>query len=76
MFDPFMGAGQTALACLQRDRRYLGYDLDQSHVEIGERQALLVRTVGPDQVSKPRSRRTRLSLQRSTSTTTASKEPS
>lgn len=35
--DPFMGSGSTLVAANRLERRYLGYDLDPSYVEIAER---------------------------------------
>jgi modification methylase len=37
VLDPFMGSGQTALAALKAGRRYVGYDIDDSYVELAER---------------------------------------
>jgi site-specific DNA-methyltransferase (adenine-specific) len=37
VLDPFMGAGQTALACVATDRRYVGYDLEADYVELARR---------------------------------------
>ncbi len=34
--DPFMGSGTTLVAANRLDRRYLGYDLDPSYVEIAK----------------------------------------
>ncbi|MCU1495855.1 MAG: modification methylase [Acidimicrobiaceae bacterium] len=37
VLDPFSGGGQTSLACLATDRRYVGVDLDKKYVELGNR---------------------------------------
>ena len=29
VFDPFMGSGTTAIACLNTDRQYIGFELDE-----------------------------------------------
>jgi DNA modification methylase len=34
VLDPFMGSGSTLVAAAQLDRRYAGYDLDQTYVDI------------------------------------------
>lgn len=40
VLDPFMGSGSTAVACVETDRRYVGYDIDPGCVErAGERVA-------------------------------------
>lgn len=77
VLDPFMGAGQTALACLKTGRHYIGYDLDQSYVELAERRIAelrgaserqpLLTSVPPEEVedlTKVRVRRPRLVVQR------------
>jgi len=35
--DPFMGSGQTALAALKANRRYVGYEIDDHYVRLAER---------------------------------------
>ena len=37
VLDPFMGAGSTALAAVQTDRRYVGYDTDPEYVALANR---------------------------------------
>jgi modification methylase len=37
ILDPFMGSGQTALAALQGDRHYLGYELEADYVRLAEK---------------------------------------
>jgi site-specific DNA-methyltransferase (adenine-specific) len=36
VLDPFLGSGTTAVAALRSDRHYVGYDLDQSYVQLAE----------------------------------------
>ncbi len=36
VLDPFLGSGTTAVAAARRGRRYVGYDIDPSYVEIAE----------------------------------------
>ena len=31
VFDPFMGSGTTAIACLNTDRQYIGFELDETY---------------------------------------------
>ena len=34
VFDPFMGAGTTGVACIQTKRRFVGVELDKQHVKL------------------------------------------
>lgn len=36
VLDPFIGAGSTALACMNLNRNYIGIDLDEKYVKISE----------------------------------------
>lgn len=36
VLDPFMGSGQTAIAVLQADRKYVGYESNKKYVELAE----------------------------------------
>lgn len=36
VLDPFIGAGSTALACLNLNRNYIGIDLDEKYVKISK----------------------------------------
>ncbi|HUZ10517.1 MAG TPA: site-specific DNA-methyltransferase [Acidimicrobiales bacterium] len=36
VLDPFVGAGTTAVAALRTGRHYVGYDLDESYVQLAE----------------------------------------
>lgn len=36
VLDPFMGAGSTALAAMKSDRHYIGYEIDQTYVDVAE----------------------------------------
>jgi len=37
VLDPFMGSGQTALAALQADRHYIGYEISAEYVDLADR---------------------------------------
>jgi site-specific DNA-methyltransferase (adenine-specific) len=37
VLDPFMGAGSTAVAAVQTERFYVGFDTDASYIELAER---------------------------------------
>jgi len=37
VLDPFMGSGQTAIAALQANRHYFGYEIDAQYVALAER---------------------------------------
>lgn len=37
ILDPFMGSGQTALAAIKTNRKYVGYEINPSYVEMAER---------------------------------------
>jgi len=34
VLDPFMGSGQTAIAAVKSDRRYVGYEIDEKYVRL------------------------------------------
>jgi DNA modification methylase len=36
ILDPFMGSGTTALAALQAERKYIGYEIDPAYVKLAE----------------------------------------
>jgi site-specific DNA-methyltransferase (adenine-specific) len=40
VLDPFMGAGSTAVAAVQSDRRYVGYDTEAEYGVLAERRVL------------------------------------
>nr|MDO8134176.1 site-specific DNA-methyltransferase [Candidatus Njordarchaeum guaymaensis] len=37
VLDPFIGSGTTAIAALQTNRYYIGYDIDKEYVELAEK---------------------------------------
>jgi DNA modification methylase len=37
VLDPFLGSGSTAIAALQGDRRYLGYEIEPNYVRLAEK---------------------------------------
>jgi DNA modification methylase len=37
VLDPFMGSGQTAIAAIKTKRHYVGYEIEESYVELAER---------------------------------------
>lgn len=37
VLDPFMGSGTTAVACIQSKRQYIGFEINQEYIEIGEK---------------------------------------
>jgi modification methylase len=37
VLDPYMGSGSTALACVETERRYVGYDTDDSYVDLSRK---------------------------------------
>ena len=36
VLDPFMGSGTTAIACLETDRRYVGFEISEDYCKIAE----------------------------------------
>src|SRR5689334_6208329 len=50
VLDPFMGSGSTLVAAARRGRRYIGYDLDATYVDIAR---LRVRDEGGPPVAGP-----------------------
>ena len=37
VLDPFMGSGTTAIAALETDRKYVGYEIDEEYVKLAEK---------------------------------------
>ena len=37
VLDPFMGSGTTAVACVNLDRRYIGFDISEKYCEIANK---------------------------------------
>lgn len=37
ILDPFMGSGTTAVACIESNRRYMGFDINEEYIKITER---------------------------------------
>jgi len=37
VLDPFIGSGTTAIAALQTNRRYVGYEINKEYVELAEK---------------------------------------
>ena len=37
VLDPFMGSGTTAVACVQCERRYIGFDINDEYIKITEK---------------------------------------
>lgn len=37
VLDPFMGSGQTAIACLITNRKFIGYEINPNYVSLAER---------------------------------------
>ena len=40
IFDPFIGSGTTAVAAIETNRHYLGYELDPEYFEIAQERIL------------------------------------
>ena len=36
MFDPFVGGGSTALACINTNRNFIGYELNEDYFNIAK----------------------------------------
>ena len=37
VLDPFMGSGQTAIAALKSERKYVGYDISKEYIELAKK---------------------------------------
>lgn len=37
MLDPFIGSGTTAVACMNKNRSYLGFELDEDYYNIAKK---------------------------------------
>lgn len=36
VFDPFMGSGSTAVACIKTNRNYIGFEVDEEYISIAD----------------------------------------
>ena len=36
VLDPFMGSGQTALAALNNQRRFVGYEINEDYIQLAQ----------------------------------------
>jgi DNA modification methylase len=48
VLDPFLGSGSTAVAAVQNDRRYVGYDTDPEYIAIAEARIAEAREAAAD----------------------------
>ena len=46
ILDPFMGSGTTAIACIESNRRYMGFDINEEYIKITERRIKELRPTG------------------------------
>jgi len=46
ILDPFMGSGTTAIACIESNRRYMGFDINEEYIKITERRIKELRPLG------------------------------
>ena len=53
VLDPFMGSGQTALAALKSGRRFMGYEVDSSYIDLAMRRIREFKIAGVPPVDKP-----------------------
>ena len=37
MLDPFMGSGTTAIACVEANRHYIGFEISEEYVSLAKR---------------------------------------
>ena len=51
VLDPFMGSGQTAIACIDTGRHYVGVDVDESYIALA--QAAHRRISAPSRARRP-----------------------
>jgi len=42
ILDPFLGSGTTSLAAVKSNRHYVGYDLNQSYIELANSRVMNV----------------------------------
>jgi DNA modification methylase len=49
VLDPFMGSGQTAIAALKTGRHYIGYEVDETYIELAEKRILAARQLKDEQ---------------------------
>lgn len=52
VLDPFIGSGSTAIAAIRTDRHYVGYDVDQTYLDVAARR--IERESGPAQLTLPK----------------------
>jgi site-specific DNA-methyltransferase (adenine-specific)/modification methylase len=44
VLDPFIGSGTTAVAAIETGRHYVGFDTEESYLELAERRVTGART--------------------------------
>jgi site-specific DNA-methyltransferase (adenine-specific) len=51
VLDPFIGSGTTAVACIETDRHFVGFDADPSYVELSLRRVAAARKERAEQAA-------------------------
>lgn len=71
VLDPFMGSGTTAIACIETDRKYIGFELSENYHKVAEDR--IVNYVKTGNTSLPVSKKTKTSSKKKAS---AKEQPS
>ena len=52
VLDPFMGSGTTAVACMEINRKYIGFEIDPTYYDVCQRRIEQHVTIVNDEVQE------------------------
>lgn len=57
VLDPFMGSGTTAVACMETERDYIGFEISKNYFDIAQQRISNYNTTGSLTLSKPKQKK-------------------
>ena len=58
VLDPFMGSGTTAIACLETDRKYIGFEISDSYCKVAEERIAFYKRSGNTTIPQKKTKKT------------------